>query len=103
MYKIQTNASGTRHIDINEKHLETIRHYSLFANLIDSSGVINEDMLDRLRLKTRGLLESDISKDNSLLDLCLDVIYNPDMKALGLKNLLTLFHEWELTNKEVKE
>ena len=95
MYKIQSNASNTRHIEVSEAHLETIRKYSLFSHLIDSSGIINEEVLDKLKYNIRGLLESDTTKDNALLDLCLDVIYNQNMKALGLKNLIKLYTEWQ--------
>lgn len=82
MYKIQSNASNTRHIEVSEAHLETIRKYSLFSHLIDSSGIINEEVLDKLKYNIRGLLESDTTKDNALLDLCLDVIYNQNMKRI---------------------
>ena len=36
MYKIQANKSGTRHIDISDEHLATIKEYSLFQDLTDS-------------------------------------------------------------------
>ena len=42
MYTIQTNASGTRSMEISEKHLETIEKYSLFQQLIDSNGIVDE-------------------------------------------------------------
>lgn len=29
------------------------------------------------------------------MDLCLDVIYNTNMKAIGLQNLVLLYVEWE--------
>lgn len=95
MYKILSNASKTRHIEVSEAHLETIRKYSLFAHLIDSSGIIDEEVLDKLKFNIRGLLESETTKDNALLDLCLDVIYNQNMKSLGLKNLIKLYTEWQ--------
>ena len=38
MYKIQTNASGTRSIEVSEEHLQTIEDYQLFRDLIDSNG-----------------------------------------------------------------
>ena len=41
MYTIQTNASGTRSIDVSEENLETIRKYALFQQLIDSTGIID--------------------------------------------------------------
>ena len=38
---ITTNLSGTRTIEITEQHLETIKKYKLFSNLIDSNGIID--------------------------------------------------------------
>jgi hypothetical protein len=95
MAKIQTNASGTRSIDVSEQHLATIEQYQLLRDLIDSSGYIDEDVLDKLKLNIRSLLESESGRDKALLDLCLDVIYHPNMKALGLQNLTKLFLEWK--------
>ena len=48
MYTIQTNASGTRSMEISEKHLETIEKYSLFQQLIDSNGIVDETVSVRL-------------------------------------------------------
>lgn len=94
MYKIQSNASGTRSIEISDEHLETIDKYSLFRNLIDSNGIIDEEVLEKLKLNIRSLLESEAGKDNKLLDLCLDVIYNSNMKAFGLHQLVLLYIDW---------
>ena len=66
MYKIQANQSGTRSIEVSDQHLETIDKYQLLRNLVDSNG-----------------------------DLCLDVIYNQNMKALGLHNLVLLYVDWK--------
>ena len=33
--------------------------------------------------------------DKQLLDLCLDVIYNPNMKAFGLQHLVVLYADWK--------
>lgn len=95
MYTIQANQSGTRSIEISDKHLETIDKYQLLRNLVDSNGIIDEDVLDKLKMNIRSLLESNSGKDSNLLDLCLDVIYNKNMKALGLHNLVNLFIEWK--------
>ena len=38
MYKIQTNQSGTRSIEISDEHLQTIDDYHFFLDLIDSNG-----------------------------------------------------------------
>jgi hypothetical protein len=95
MNKIQANASGTRSIDVSDTHLETIEKYALLKNLIDSNGIIDEPVLDKLKLNCRSILESMPEVDRNLMDLCLDVIYNKNMKALGLQNLVQLYIEWE--------
>ena len=79
--KIQSNPSGTRSIDVTELHLQTIEKYQLFRDLIDSNGYVDEQVLDKLKLNIRSLLSGDAGKDKDLLDLCLDVIYHPNMKA----------------------
>lgn len=95
MYKIQANHSGTRSIAVEETHLSTIARYHLLDHLVDSNGIVDENVLDKLKFNIRSLLSGDAGSDKSLLDLCLDVIYNSDMKAFGLDNLLKLYHEWE--------
>ena len=76
MYKIQANASGTRSIEVSDLHLETLQKYTLLDSLVDSNGIIDEAVLDKLKLNVRSLLESSGISDKNLLDLCLDVIYN---------------------------
>lgn len=93
-YKIQANASGTRSIEVSEQHLLTIQKYSLFNNLIDSNGIVNEEVLDKLKFNVRSMLEAGNVSDNNLLDFCLDILYNNNMKALGLKNLMALYNTW---------
>ncbi len=100
MFKIQANASGTRSIEVSERHLETIEKYSLLRNLIDSNGIVDEPVLEKLKLNVRSILESSASTDNNLLDLCLDVIYNNNMKAFGLHQLVLLYIEWEDKRRE---
>ena len=57
MYKIQANKSGTRHIAISEEHLQTLRQYRLLDNLVDSNGIIDESVVEKLRMgKTRNCL-----------------------------------------------
>lgn len=94
MYKIQANASGTRSINITEEHLCTIEKYSLFNGLIDSNGIVDELVLNKLQLNVRSLLESSNDVDKALLALCFDVLYHQDMKSLGLHNLIMLYIEW---------
>ena len=95
MVKILTNASGSRSIEVSEQHLQTIERYQLLRDLIDSNGFIDEQVLDKLRFNVRSLLESEASgRDKDLLDLCLDVVYHPNMKALGLQNLVQCYRDW---------
>ena len=94
MYKIQANPTGTRSIEVCEEHLQTIRKYALLKNLIDSTGIIDETVLDKLKFTLRALLESEAGKDKALLDLCLDVIYHNNMKAFGLHQLTLLYIDW---------
>lgn len=94
-YKIQANASGTRSITVNESHLQTIKKYALLKNLIDSNGIIDEPVLDKLRLNIRAILEAETATNRELLDLCLDVIYHQHMKAYGLYQLVMLYIKWD--------
>ena len=94
MYKIQANQSGTRSIEVSDLHLETIDKYQLLRNLVDSNGIIDEGVLEKLKLNVRALLEADNCQDKALLDLCLDVIYNSNMKEPGLYNLVLLYVDW---------
>lgn len=94
MYKIQANPTGTRSIEVSEEHLQTICKYALLKNLIDSTGIIDETVLDKLKFTLRALLESEAGKDKALLDLCLDVIYHNNMKAFGLHQLTLLYIDW---------
>ena len=100
MSKIQANSSGTRSIEVSEEHLQTIEEYQLFRDLIDSNGYVDEAVLDILKLNSRSMLESDAGKDKRLLDLCLDVIYHPNMKAFGLQQLVILFINWKNRGNE---
>ena len=99
MYTIQTNASGTRSMEISAENLQTIQKYSLFQHLIDSNGIVDEDVLDKLKLTLRSLIVAqDGSKD--LLDLCIDVIYHNNMKAFGLNALIAVYNEWLASHEQ---
>lgn len=93
--KIQANSSGTRSIEVEELHLETIEKYQLFRDLIDSNGYVDEQVLDKLKFNIRSLIESQTGLDKDLLNLCLDVIYHPNMKAYGLQQLVLLYINWK--------
>ena len=100
--KIQANHSGTRSIEVTEQHLKTLDKYALLRNLVDSNGIIDESVLDKLKLNVRSMLESEAGKDKDLLDLCLDIIYNNNMKAFGLHQLVLLYIDWK-NQQEPKE
>ena len=85
---------------MSEQHLQTIDQYSLLKNLVDSNGIIDEAVLDKLKLNVRSMLESEAGKDKNLLDLCLDVIYNSNMKAFGLHKLVLLYVDWKQKHGE---
>ena len=88
MHTLQANPSGTRSIEVCDEHLETIRRYALFNNLVDSTGIINEPVLDKLKLNIRSLIASQAEDSKDLLDLCIDVLYPRNMTAFGLQLLV---------------
>ena len=83
MYTIQANPSGTRTMEVSEENLRTIEKYALFRHLIDSNGIVDEAVLDKLKLNIRSLIASQEEDSKDLLDLCIDVIYHNNMKALS--------------------
>ena len=95
--KINANASGTRTIEVTEEQLQIIRRYSLLVRIANSTGVIDEESLNKLRLTVRSLIASQTMASKELLDLCL-VLYHEDMKALGLRNLMKCYAEWITSN-----
>ncbi len=103
MYAIQANASGTRSIEVSEENLQTIKKYGLFHQLIDSTGLVNEDVLDKLKLNVRSLIAAQEEDSKDLLDLCIDVIYHNNMKAFGLQQLIKRYLTWLDGQSEEKE
>ena len=89
MYTIQANPSGTRSLEI--------RH------LIDSNGIVDESVLEKLRLNIRSLIASQEEDSKDLLDLCIDVIYHNNMKAFGLQQLIKLYLEWFSKQEPIEE
>lgn len=101
MYSIQANKSGSRIIAVSDRHLQTIDKYQLFQGLIGSDGTCDEPILDKLRYTVRSLILSQAENGaeqktdvKDLLDLCMDVLYHPAMKAYGLKGLILAYDEW---------
>lgn len=103
MYDIQLNESGTRHMNVTDQNMSTIRKYDLFNGLINSTGYVTEAELDKLKLNIRSLIASSSENTKDLLDLCIDVIYHDKMKAFGLKNLIQAYHEWEESHPVLSE
>jgi hypothetical protein len=102
MYTIQANPSGTRSMEISEENLVTIEKYSLFQHLIDSNGIVDEAVLEKLKLNIRSLIASQEEDSKDLLDLCIDVTYHNNMKAFGLQQLIKLYLTW-LSKQEAEE
>lgn len=100
--KIICNIKGSRSIEIEESHLLTIQKYAFFADLLDSNGMVDENVLDKLRMNVRSLLDSH-SDDPDLLKFCQEVLFHDNMKAFGLHQLILLYIEWEGKQKEVEE
>ncbi len=94
MYTILCNMKGSRHISVDETHLNTIERYALFTDLLDSNGIVEEGVLEKLRLNVRSLLSTG-KPDPQLLDLCERVLFHNDMKAYGLHQLILLYIDWE--------
>lgn len=103
MYTIQANPSGTRSMEVSEENLKTIEKYALFRHLIDSNGIVDENVLEKLRLNIRSLIASEEEDSKALLDLCIDVIYHNNMKAFGLRQLITLYLHWISAMEAVEE
>ena len=102
MYTIQANPSGTRTMEVSEENLRTIEKYALFRHLIDSNGIVDEAVLDKLKLNIRSLIASQEEYSKDLLDLCIDVIYHNNMKAFGLQQLIKLYLVW-FNSQEAEE
>ena len=94
MYTIQANPKGTRSIDVSDENLMVIRKYALFSHLIDSNGIVDESVLEKLKLNIRSLIATDVENRKELLDLCIDVVYHNNMKAFGLQQLIMLYIDW---------
>lgn len=103
MYIIQANPSGTRRLEVADINLATIEKYGLFRHLIDSNGIVDETVLEKLRLNIRSLIAAHEEDSKELLDLCIDVIYHNNMKAFGLQQLIKLYLTWLSRQEETFE
>ena len=98
-YEITTNAKGSRQMDITDEQLETIRKHALFEGLVDSNGIIDETVVEKLRLNVRALMEAQPGQAE-LLDLCQNVLFHDNMKAYGLNQLVELYAGWQKDHPE---
>ncbi|MCQ2258530.1 MAG: hypothetical protein MJZ41_11140 [Bacteroidaceae bacterium] len=104
MYKIQTNASGTRSIEISEEHLETIERHSLLKRLVPSNGIVDETTLESLKHNIKSIILNGETDDNkALCDLCFNVLYHDNMKVFGLKELIMLYVGWRDSKEEEED
>jgi hypothetical protein len=85
---------GSRKLTVDEAHLNTIDRYALFSDLLDSNGIVEESVLEKLRLNVRSLLSTG-KPDSQLLNLCEHILFHSDMKAFGLHQLILLFIDWK--------
>ncbi len=103
MNQIICNLKGSRTMTITDTHLQTLSRYNLLSDLLDSNGIVAEEVLDKLRLNVSSLLDSN-HEDAELVDLCGNVLFHKNMKAFGLHQLILLYIEWEKTSsEEIKE
>ena len=94
MYSILCNMKGSRKLSVDEAHLSTIDRYALFSDLLDSNGIVEDSVLEKLRLNVRSLLSTG-DPDPKLIDLCEQVLFHSDMKAFGLHQLILLYIDWK--------
>ena len=94
MYTILCNMKGSRKLSVEEAHLNTIDRYALFSDLLDSNGIVEDSVLEKLRLNVRYLL-SNGAPDPQRIDLCEHILFHSDMKAFGLHQLILLFIDWK--------
>ena len=88
-------------MEISDAHLLTIEKYQLLSGLVDSNGIVDESVLNKLKLTVRSLIASQ-EECKDLLNLCVDVLFHDNMKAIGLSALMALYNEW-LENREQVE
>ena len=99
MYTILCNMKGSRKLSVDETHLKTIDRYSLFSDLLDSNGIVEEGVLEKLRLNVRSMLAHS-EPDPNLIDFCEQILFHSDMKAFGLHQLILLYIDWKKEQNE---
>lgn len=87
---------------ITDDHLKTIQKYALFKDLVGSTGIVNEEVLNKLKLMVRSILENE-PQQRDLINFSHEVLYNDNMKAIGLNQLLHLYKNWIQTKEETEQ
>ena len=67
--------------------------YSDASSEYNSTLIVDDSVLEKLRLNARALVESTNASDKALLDLSFEVLYHPNMKPTALHNLILLYTE----------
>lgn len=93
---------GSRKLTVSEAHLNIIDKYALFSDLLDSNGIVEDSVLEKLRLNVRSLLSTG-KPDPQLLDFCEQILFHSDMKAFGLHQLILLYIDWEKGKHDAPE
>ena len=87
-YKEYISTHNTNNTDMNT--------YKIQANASGTRSInVTEAHLKTIKLYAQA--------DKRLTDLCLDVIYNDNMKAFGLRQLADLYAKWEKSSDENTE
>lgn len=73
--------------------MRTIQRYSLLERITGSMGIVDEEALEKLRCTVRSLIASQEEDSKALLQLAL-VLYDDNMKSLGLSNLIECYNSW---------
>ena len=94
MPQIQLNKTATHFLEITDNDFEVIKKYFLFRDLIDSTGYVTDDVLDKLKLNIKSIMTSTQPMPEDLVGLYLNIICHDKMKAFGLKQLIEAYVEW---------
>lgn len=93
MTTIQTNPTGTRHINVSEENFQAIEKYSLLDGLVLSNGIVDDKTLEKLQQNARAFIIRNDRCDD-LATLCREVIFHDNMKVYGLRELIAAYVAW---------
>ena len=99
MVKIQLNPTGTHFMEVPTTHFEVIKKYALFQNLIDSTGYVTDEVLEKLKLNVRSLLTTSTPMPEDLYHFFTELLMHDKMKAYGLEQLMVAYHQWTVTEE----